>query len=50
MKDKAEIVRDWLPRYTGRALGDFGRHVLLVKFSHYVERFAERFGVPVVAS
>ncbi|MFM8871994.1 MAG: AMP nucleosidase [Phycisphaerales bacterium] len=48
MKDKAEIVRDWLPRYTGRQLGDFGRHVLLVNFSDYVERFAERFGVPVV--
>ncbi|MFM8642572.1 MAG: AMP nucleosidase [Phycisphaerales bacterium] len=48
MKDKAEIVRDWLPRYTGRPLGDFGRHVLLVNFSDYVERFAERFGVPVV--
>ena len=47
MKDKSEIVRDWLPRYTGRSLDDFGSYVLLVNFSHYVEAFAERFGVPV---
>ena len=48
MKDKAEIVRDWLPRYTGCSLGQFGRYVLLVNFSNYVELFAERFGVPVL--
>jgi len=47
VKDKSEIVRDWLPRYTGRSLDDFGSYVLLVNFSHYVEAFAERFGVPV---
>ncbi|MFM7205296.1 MAG: AMP nucleosidase [Planctomycetaceae bacterium] len=47
MKDKAQIVRDWLPRYTGRDLADFGSFVLLVNFSQYVEAFAERFGVPV---
>ena len=48
MKNKDEIVRDWLPRYTGRKLEDFGQYVLLVNFSNYVELFAERFGVPVV--
>ena len=48
MKDKSEIVRDWLPRYTGRTLDDFGSFVLLVNFSQYVEAFAERFGVPVL--
>ena len=48
MKHKAEIVRDWLPRYTGRRLEDFGQYVLLVNFSNYVELFAERFGVPVL--
>jgi AMP nucleosidase len=47
MKNKGEIVRDWLPRYTGRKLEDFGQYVLLVNFSNYVELFAERFGVPV---
>ena len=47
MKSKPDIVRDWLPRYTGRDLQDFGSFVLLVNFSQYVEAFAERFGVPV---
>ncbi len=47
MHDKSEIVRDWLPRYTGRSLDEFGAYVLLVNFSHYVEAFAARFGVPV---
>ena len=45
MKDKSDIVRDWLPRYTGRKLEDFGQYVLLVNFANYVELFAERFGV-----
>jgi AMP nucleosidase len=47
MKDKSDIVRDWLPRYTGRKLEDFGQYVLLVNFANYVELFAERFGVGV---
>lgn len=48
MKLKSEIVRDWLPRYTGMRLEQFGQYVLLVNFANYVELFAERFGVPVV--
>ena len=48
MKDKSEIVRDWLPRYTGRDLGDFGKYILLTNFSQYVSLFAVRFGVPIV--
>jgi AMP nucleosidase len=45
---KSEIVRDWLPRYTGRPLDDFGKFILLSNFVKYVELFAERFGVEVV--
>src|SRR4051794_7455504 len=48
MRTKAEIVADWLPRYTGRPLQEFGHYVLLTNFSHYVELFAERFGVEVL--
>jgi AMP nucleosidase len=47
MKTKAEIVKNWLPRYTGRALEEFGPYVLLTNFTNYVEMFAERFGVEV---
>jgi len=48
VKTKEQIVRDWLPRYTGLALKQFGQYVLLTNFSNYIEMFAERFGVPVV--
>lgn len=48
MKTKEAIVRDWLPRYTGRALDDFGKYILLTNFTSYVEGFAARFGVPVL--
>jgi len=48
MKTKEEIVKNWLPRYTGRSLDDFGNYILLVNFQKYVEMFAEKFNVPVV--
>ena len=48
MKTKAEIVENWLTRYTGVALEDFGDHILLTNFQHYVDLFAERTGAPVM--
>lgn len=48
MKTKGEIVKDWLPRYTGRPIGAFGEYILLSNFVNYVEMFAERFGVEVL--
>jgi len=48
MNTKADIVKDWLPRYTGRPLEAFGQYILLSNFVNYVERFAERFQVEVV--
>jgi AMP nucleosidase len=48
VKTKHEIVRDWLPRYTGRPLDGFGEYVLLTNFLNYVEMFAERFGCEVL--
>lgn len=48
MRTKQEIVRAWLPRYTGLAPKGFGRYVLLTNFINYVEMFAERFGVPIL--
>ncbi len=40
MKTKEEIVDNWLPRYTGQKLKDFGRYILLTNFSNYVNLFA----------
>lgn len=47
METKEEIVRNWLPRYTGIALEDFGKYILLCNFYHYVEQFASIYQVPV---
>ncbi len=41
MKTKEEIVQNWLPRYTGTPLEDFGEYILLVNFSNYVHMFAD---------
>ena len=41
MKTKKEIVRDWLPRYTGIELENFGEFILLTNFQKYVDEFAE---------
>ena len=48
MTTKGEIVRDWLPRYTGRPLESFGSYILLSNFGLYVELFAGKFGVEVL--
>lgn len=48
MKTKLEIVRDWLPRYTGKPLGSFGSYILLSNFGLYVDLFAAKFGVEVI--
>lgn len=41
MESKEDIVRNWLPRYTGLELEDFGQYILLTNFDNYVARFAE---------
>jgi len=47
MKSKKEIVDNWLPRYTGTALEDFGDHILLTNFNNYVKMFADKFNVEI---
>lgn len=47
MKTKLEIAQNWLPRYTGQRLQDFGEYILLTNFTNYVRMFAEQQGVPV---
>ncbi|MBW6490437.1 MAG: AMP nucleosidase [Lentimicrobium sp.] len=41
MKTKQEITENWLPRYTGTSIKDFGGFILLTNFIHYLELFAE---------
>lgn len=47
MKTKDEIVKNWLPRYTGVELDNFGKYILLCNFHHYVHHFAQKYNVPV---
>ncbi len=48
MKTKKEIVDNWLPRYTGTELKDFGQYILLTNFNNYVDIFADLTGAKVV--
>ena len=48
MKTKQEIVTNWLPRYTGAELDQFGQYILLTNFSNYVQMFADWHNVPVI--
>jgi AMP nucleosidase len=48
MKTKEEIVNNWLPRYTGASLDQFGKYILLTNFSNYVNMFASWNGVEVI--
>jgi AMP nucleosidase len=41
MKTKQEIVKNWLPRYTGTTLDKFGKYILLTNFHNYVDLFAK---------
>lgn len=47
MNDKLAIARDWLPRYTGMPLEEFGDSILLTNFHNYVQAFAEQFDAPI---
>jgi AMP nucleosidase len=48
MKTKKEIVDNWLPRYTGTALADFGQHILLTNFGNYLDMFCAQTGATIV--
>ena len=47
MKTKKEIVDDWLPRYTGTNLNEFGDFILLTNFTRYLELFSKWYDAPI---
>ena len=47
MKTKLEIAKNWLPRYTGTQLNEFGDYLLLTNFHNYVTKFADEFGCDI---
>lgn len=50
MKTKKDIVENWLPRYTGEKLENFGQYILLTNFQLYVDLFAKWHKVKVVGA
>jgi len=50
MKDKKEIVENWLPRYTGLELDQFSDYILLTNFNNYVELFAKHMDCEIIGS
>jgi len=47
MRTKEEIVKNWLPRYTGVAIEEIGDYILLTNFNQYVEIFAGMYNVEI---
>lgn len=45
--DRMAIAKDWLPRYTGMPIDDFGDYILLTNFDYYVQQFAKRFNCDI---
>jgi len=50
MKSKKDIVDNWLPRYTGESLNNFGEYILLTNFQYYVTLFAKWNKVKIVGA
>ncbi len=48
MTTKEEIVKDWLPRYTGAPLESFGEYILLTNFRNYVDLFSQQFNADII--
>ncbi len=47
MKTKLDIAKNWLPRYTGTHVDEFGDYLLITNFQNYLEKFAEKFNCEI---
>lgn len=47
MRTREEIVENWLPRYTGTTVDEFGKYILLTNFNQYVNLFAGKFNTKI---
>jgi len=47
LKSKNQIVKNWLPRYTGTELKEFGNYIIVVNFIGYVRDFSNKYNVPI---
>ena len=47
MPNQLQIAKNWLPRYTGMPLDQFGDYILLTNFRNYLTSFAEMFSCDI---
>lgn len=47
MIDKRQLAAEWLPRYTGMPIDQFGDYILLTNFEDYLLRFARQFNCQI---
>ncbi|MEN8191978.1 MAG: AMP nucleosidase [Bacteroidota bacterium] len=47
MISKLEIAKNWLPRYSGTQIDEFGDYMLITNFQNYVTKFADKFNCDV---
>ena len=47
MLKRLDLARNWLPRYTGMPLDEFGDYILLTNFRHYLTQFVDEFGCAI---
>ncbi len=45
--NRLNIAKNWLPRYTGMPLDEFGDYILLTNFRSYLKNFADKFNCNV---
>ena len=50
MVDRLQITKNWLPRYTGMPLDNFGEYILLTNFIGYVSIFADKYDVEIIGT
>jgi len=47
MIERIKLAEDWLPRYTGMPLSNFGEYILLTNFRDYIGNFANQFNCDI---
>ncbi|MFT6844224.1 MAG: AMP nucleosidase [Flavobacteriales bacterium] len=50
LQTKEDIVKNWLPRYTGQSIESLGEYILLTNFSSHLDRFCKLTGAKKVGT
>jgi len=47
MISKLDIAKNWLPRYSGTTIDEFGDYMLITNFQNYITKFAKKFNCEI---